>query len=169
MASWFGTLEEFADGHNKNIIATLLPSLRATSLSFLLISLIAAGVICVVLGNRLAKRTEGSADSDFLDLAGLCGIVGYLSFYHVHYDKIMLYPALLACLRLSFLHRKSWIILLTALMTATLWIPEKVIGTVPNSAGVEALIWSLVGVVLLLRTTKPQYMGGTEISRLINR
>lgn len=164
MASWFGTLEHFAADHNKNIIARMLPLLSTISLSVLLIPLTAAALICVLVGNRLARRTEISPGIDLLDLAGLCGIIGYLSFYHVHYDKIMLYPALLACLRLNFLNSRSWTVLLSVLMASTVWLPERVLGTAPNSTALEALIWSLVGVVLLLRVITPQHTASTEIS-----
>lgn len=164
IASWFGTLEEFVAGHNKNILAELLPWLRNTSLSLLLIPLSAAGLACLSLGNRLARRAETSPGTDLLDLAGLCAILGYVSFYHVLYDKIMLYPALLACLRINFLNPRAWNIVLTVLMAATVWMAQKVLETVPNYTAVQSLIWSIVGVVLVLRITRPENKLGTQPS-----
>jgi hypothetical protein len=164
MASWFGTLEEFAGGHNKNIIAGLLPLFNTTSLAFLLIPLTAAGVICMWLGNRLAHRADLFPGAVLLDLAGLSAILGYVSFYHVLYDKIMLYPALLACLRSIYMNPRAWPILLTALMAATVWLPQKLLDTVPNSTAVQSLIWTLVGFVLVLRIIRPNNKRGSKVS-----
>ena len=148
-ASWFGTLRFFIYDYNNNILAGLLPLLSYTPLPLLLISITAASLIIISLANRLVRRAEESPGSDHLDLAGVCAIVGYVSFYHIVYDKIMLYPALLACLRISLRKPHFWNILLSALMAATVWLPERVLQAFPDSRSLLVVIWSIVGLVLV--------------------
>lgn len=162
IASWFGTLEEFVAGHNKNILAGLLPWLSNASLALVLIPLSAAGLACLSLGNWLVRRAETSSGADLLDLAGVCAILGYVSFYHVLYDKIMLYPALLACIRINFRKLQLWNLLLSVLMASTVWLPQRMLEAVPGSTALQALIWGLVGIALVLQITSTGTRSGTE-------
>lgn len=154
VASWFSTLNFFIYDHNNNILAGLLPLLSYAPLPLLLIAITAASLIVISLGNRLVRSAEESPTSDLLDLAGVCAIIGYLSFYHIVYDKIMLYPALLACLRISLRNPRCWNIMLSALMAATVWLPERVLKAVPDSRSLLVAIWTIVGLVLVHQITK---------------
>lgn len=153
LSTWFGALDVFVAKHNINILAGLLPFLSKMPALILLIILAAVSQIAIRLGNWLARRAEQSPRIDLLDLAGVSVILGDVSFYHVVYDKIMLYPALLACLRISCRNPLPWNLLLSALMAATVWMPKRVLDAVPGSMALQALIWSIVGIVLALQIT----------------
>ena len=152
-SSWIRTLDLFIGEKNINISAGLLPILTQASVFILLIVLAAACLIVIRLGNFLARTVEQSPSSDYLDLAGFCAILGYLSFYHEIYDKIMLYPALLACLRISCRNPLPSNLLLCALMAATVWMPKRALDAVPGSLVFQAVIWSIVGIVLVFQIT----------------
>ena len=98
------------------------------------------------------KRPE-----DPLQIAAVCAVASAVGFYHLNYDNILMFPALLATLRLaitrSYLHWR----LLAAAMGLSLWIPLRVMERIPWSGKAQLLLWLAAGVLLALQ--EPE-MGG---------
>lgn len=147
-SQWLNVLNYFASNHNLNIASNLLPVVRGVSL-WLSISLLTAGsCIATYLVNKVIRHLNFSDQSQSVTFAGICSILGYVSFYHVHYDKIMLYPALLACFSLSFRKTEAWRILLSVLLAATAWLPHRLLEALPGSREIQLTIWIAAGIVL---------------------
>lgn len=85
---------------------------------------------------------------DPLSLVAVLSVVGQLAFYHNHYDNILLFPALLACWRRLLQRRKVSDGLLTALVAASLWTPQRLLELWPGHAVAQAGIWFVLGVTL---------------------
>ena len=111
---------------------------------FLALSLLGG---CVVLAWYLSPvRVEHSVQ---LHVAGVCGVLGQLLFYHRHYDNIMLFPTLISILAVA-ATAPSWITIGAAgLMGMSVWLPQRMIEKVPGHQLLQVLIWSGVAAVLL--------------------
>jgi hypothetical protein len=172
LISWLQVLPGFIAVGNRNGLAALLtfwPSLRGISLAWLVGLLLTAAAIVAVLTGWLLQRlnSHGIARSlkpETQDLAGVCAIIGFVGFYHLNYDNIMLYPALLACWRQTLMDPRSGHLLLSVLMTLSVWTPQTLLDAVPGSRELQTLIWIGVGVVLLQRVLR----GGQGVSALAN-
>jgi hypothetical protein len=153
---WLNTLDYFASAHNLNLIATLLQLVQGPHLFFLL------GLVVFVLGLSawagcmLMRKLDLPYRPDLMTMAGFCSILGYISFYHVHYDKIMLYPALLACFSLAMKKPALWSMLLSILLAATVWLPHRLLDAVPGSRFIQLTIWLLVGFVFAVNLLRRQ-------------
>ena len=152
LVSWFQLLPSFLGGANLNGASGLVELIRRMPSSFLVVlgvvSSIGIGiVVSLVLKKMFPARPqgEGYGGADPMLLAGLCAIVGQLAFYHRYYDNIMLYPALLAVLRLVFLKQRLLEVLLASLMAASVWTPQRLLDLLPCSAMVQTVVWGLLG------------------------
>ena len=83
-----------------------------------------------------------------LRLQGLCAVLGALGAYHLNYDNIMLFPALLAILALALRRPTLWNRLLAAAMAASLWFPVHLTADRVAPQSVIAAIWLVVGLTL---------------------
>jgi len=84
-----------------------------------------------------------------LRLQGLCAVLGALGAYHLNYDNIMVFPALLAILALALRHPTSWNRALAAAMAGSLWFPVHLTADKPGPQALIAAIWLAVGITLL--------------------
>jgi hypothetical protein len=159
--SWFQVLPHFQGIGNVNALAVLWPLLTNRVAVVVLAALIfALGLGLCWARTRLQSwwAQWGSHSpsgptfrTDRLELAGLCGIVGLSGFYHLNYDHIMLFPALLAPWRAT-LQRPRWgNLLITLSMALAVWTPTRMLQAVPNITSIQAVIWCAGGVWLLLR------------------
>jgi hypothetical protein len=111
---------------------------------FLALSLL--GGFTVLVWCLAPVRVEHSAQ---LHVAGVCGVLGQLLFYHRSYDNIMLFPTLISILVVA-ATAPSWITIGAAgLMGMSVWLPQRMIEKVPGHQLLQVLIWSGVAAVLL--------------------
>ena len=108
------------------------------------------------LANRLefrsfAMRTWQTVGRDPLELAGLCGLIGLVSFYHMSYDKIMLFPALLAAWRASLSQPRWSTLMITLLLVFSSLFPDRLVIAIPAIHTLNVMIWSLSSIWLLWR------------------
>lgn len=85
---------------------------------------------------------------DPLTLVGVLAVVVQLGFYHIYYDNILLFPALLACWRRLLQRHTLFDGLLTALTVSSLWTPQRLLEMWPTHATAQAAIWLCLGVTL---------------------
>lgn len=159
MASWIRVLPVFINVGNHNVLGKLI-SLKAEErwpllggIAVLLV-LITIGVAWT--GRRLAGRsillqTWQRLNDHPLELAGLCGLLGLLSLYHLNYDNIMVFPALLAAWRAQLLQPRRDTLLITFLLSLTSWTPLTLQETIPEIRTLHMITWSLSSIWLLLR------------------
>lgn len=154
---WLQTLSVFVNNSNINALGELLRVLQNSS--FPKLAMLLGGFLMVVpvlapLGWRLLCQLQVNLEAglivmDALHLAGVCGLLGMLGFYHNPYDNIMLYPALLACWRDTFLMPCWGHLLLALAMAASLWTPQSLLDLLPGGKILQTLIWLVVTMVLL--------------------
>ena len=163
--SWLQVLPSFQGGGHANVLAALWPLVAnrqaiAVTLALLLSLLLALGLGVAFTRRRLQRQGPprsfpGPAAAhpfvDPLELAGLCGVLGLVGFYHLHYDNIMLFPALLALWRATLQQPRWGTLLLTLAMALSVWTPPSLLEAVPGIASIQAAIWSVGGLWLLLR------------------
>ena len=73
-----------------------------------------------------------------------------MAFYHINYDNIMLYPALLAIAVQALALRSWWSRLMAVAMAVALWLPVHLTADNRVAQSVNAAVWTLVGLTLLL-------------------
>ncbi|QPN63426.1 glycosyltransferase [Synechococcus sp. CBW1004] len=161
LRSWISVLPQFMSSSNLNAVALLTNLFRASSQASLMLF---AGVVCVaaVLGTVFGRRNlstvfrtmESLLVGDPLGLAGFCGVLGQLGFYHRYYDNLMLYPALLVVFRLALGRPRILEGVLAASMAASVWTPQRLLDALPGSSLVQSLIWILVGTFLVQELTR---------------
>ncbi len=93
----------------------------------------------------------------WMSQAGLCGLLGYLMFYHRSTDQIMLAPALLAMADLSWRNRRLGDVVLTALLGATLWAPGRIFLVSPVLPALQAVILCLCAALLAVACLRPRH------------
>ena len=162
LASWLKTLQYFAD-MSPNLTGALVNSSLGESRyfkAFLLgILIIAIAIACVAIGQakfirKLWNRFIQAGIS--LELAGINAIAGAVLFYHISYDNIMLYPALLCCWLIAFTRPTFGNAILTILITISLCSPAAVSNVLPGFQIFQVLTWLAAGIVLLLRIASGQ-------------
>jgi len=101
---------------------------------------------------RPLRSGNGSAPDPmgWLRLQGLAAVLGALGFYHLNYDNIMLYPALLAMLVLALRHPGCWTRGLATALALSLWFPVHLSADRAGPQALIALTWLLAGLTLLL-------------------
>lgn len=174
-ASWLQVLPSFVGSGNQNLLAWLVDLNRSGALYALgwtILIILTVTVVAVMVWSR--RRGYGAHPSsllrsgpsfrhgytraitwcewawraDPLCLAAVLAVVGQLGFYHLHYDNILLFPALLVCWRRLLQQRTLLDGLLTTLMLASLWTPQRLVALWPAHATVQAGIWFGLGVTL---------------------
>jgi hypothetical protein len=170
MVSWFRVLPSFFSGGHPNALAMLF-SLKADQwggiLGLMAVLLITITVVLARIGRRpaaisLRVGAWQSMNRHPLELAALGGLVGLLSFYHLNYDNIMLFPALLAAWRAS-LRQPRWDnLLITLLLALSSWTPLRLQESIPGIPTLHVLIWSLSGIWLLWRILANSSLGPQE-------
>jgi hypothetical protein len=108
-----------------------------------------------------------------LKLQGLCAVIGALVFYHHPYDNIMLYPALLAIFAQALELRSLWSRLVAVAMAMALWAPVHLTANTSLFQVLNAGVWLLVGLTLLLhrpggwgfREKPPQQVSALPLQR----
>jgi hypothetical protein len=162
LISWLQTLSVFVNKGNINALGELLRILQNSSfprLALLLGGFLMVVIVLAPLGWRLLCQLQVNLEAglivmDALHLAGVCGLLGMLGFYHYPYDNIMLYPALLACWRDTFLMPCWGNLLLALALAASLWTPQSLLDLLPGGKILQTLIWLVVTLVLLGRLLK---------------
>ena len=158
--SWFQVLPSFQGVGHANVVAALWPMLENRSAVALMVALLFTLGSIYGLTQRRSKRwgpyiafknrPAFLLRADPLDMAGLCGVFGMVGFYHLHYDNIMLFPALLALWRATLQEPRWGNLLVTLSMSLSVWPPQTLLNLVPGVTTVQALIWSVGGAWLLL-------------------
>jgi len=151
LSSWLRIVSKLDGKGTRNVLSGLISLAAGIPLPILLLLLIAASCAALYVANRLANRAERLPDNNPWDLAGLCATLGYMSFYHRHYDSIMLFPAMLACFREGYKRPNLFNIFLCILIAAFAWLPERLWMLVPHSETIALFIPALVGASLMLR------------------
>ncbi len=162
LASWLKTLQHFAD-LSPNLTGALTNSSLGKS-NYFKISLIGA-LTATATGIYLAfwqksfirKLLNRFAQASIsLELAGISAIAGATLFYHIYYDNIMLYPALLCCWLITF-HRPTYgNAMLSTLITISLSGPLLLFHGIPGYQMFQVLTWLTAGIVLLFRIASGQ-------------
>lgn len=160
--SWLAVLPHFIGEGNVNAAATLLKLWSGPArIALPVVGLLAAGLGLARIRPWLRRGDEGQArgrsnplqqawQSDPLLLAGVAAVTGAVGLYHRNLDNIMLFPALLAALRLVLLQRRTAELALALLTAASLWTPQRLLDLWPSSALAQSLIWTALGLRLLL-------------------
>jgi hypothetical protein len=149
-----GKMFDFARGNLQllHFPGTLLSRINPNLVQWGLLAFVIALMLALSL---LFKRWSGKVD--MLNLTGFCSVVGALAFYHRAYDYVMLFPALIALLRLALLPQGRawpWISLLAIANAFVLWLPNNV--SLPLALRpLQSLIWSVGGLWLLRHTLRP--------------
>lgn len=156
-ASWFRVMLALNGSGHQNALSMLF-SLKAgqgEAIPGILAMLMITISIALVLSSRVfalkpfTLQTWQTLNSHPLELAGLCGLVGLVSFYHRGYDNIMLFPALLAAWR-TCLGQPRWSsLIITLLLLFSSWSPDRLVIVIPEIHSLHVLIWSLSGIWLL--------------------
>jgi len=113
-------------------------------------------VIAFILLLRL-RRDRHTSPVDQLLKAGICCIGGAVTFYHHKYDAIMLYPALLATLKLAVTDPTPRRLALAGAMAFSLWIPNRLFTIFlhfPDYLFAQNLIRITVAISLLVLLTR---------------
>lgn len=167
LSTWVESLPGFINLGNYNLLLILLPLLQGMQpmkLAFIAgLVLVVSGVL-LFLGRRFLRRRHqdgaiapiASISPAPLELAGFCALLGFLGFYHRHYDNIMLYPALLASWRASLVNPCVANLLLALLMAVSVWTPQSLLDPWPGAKALQTLIWLSLAVVLLKRILRPR-------------
>lgn len=100
----------------------------------------------------------GPSPEERLRQLGLAAVIGALGLYHLNYDNIMVFPALLAVLALALRRPGAWNRGLAAAMALSLWFPVHLTADRPLPQALIALTWLLAGVSLLVQG--PERQGG---------
>lgn len=90
---------------------------------------------------------------EMVSLTGLCSVVGALAFYHRAYDHVMLFPALIALMRLALYSQGSdrpWISLLAIANAFVLLRPNNFAASL-SPPPLQTMVWSAGGLWLLVR------------------
>lgn len=106
-----------------------------------------AVLILLALALQLQARAKRI---DMVNLTGFCSVLGALAFYHRDYDYVMLFPTLIALLRMSLLPQgrwMPWISLLAMLNAFLVWRPNNLSLPLPM-ATVQAVVWGVTGLLL---------------------
>lgn len=156
LGSWARILPYFMGSASLNAAAGLFSLLQQLSALWLWL-FTAIGIMSMILLAWAVGRWHSFSfmpknwlsRTDPLLLAGLCAVLAQLSFYHRHYDNIILFPALLAALRLPFQRPRVLELGLAVMMALSLWTPQRLMDALPGSAPAQTLIWLLVGADLL--------------------
>lgn len=93
----------------------------------------------------------GPGPEERLRQMGLAALLGALGLYHLNYDNIMVFPALLAVLALALRRPSAWNRALAAAMALSLWFPVHLTADRPLPQTLIALTWLLAGVSLLVQ------------------
>jgi len=160
LASWLAVLPGFIGDGNVNAAASLLTGWRGSGSHHLLAAALLAGLAVIIgawLGSKLLSSLADASRRGFgkawrhqpLTLAGLCGVVGAVAVYHRNVDNIMLFPALLAALRLGLGRHRLVDGGLAVLMAASVWTPQRLLDLWPGSALAQSLIWGVLAIRLL--------------------
>jgi hypothetical protein len=159
LTSWLQVLPAFVQDSHQNALGwlvTLAPP--AAVLAGGMAVLIGVGVAIATTGWKgqawpwLTKLLQWSArmwERDPLTLAGVLAVIAQLGFYHRIYDNILLFPALLACLRQLIQRFRIYELLLTVLTATSLWMPQRLLDLWPGSAAAQATIWLILGLTLV--------------------
>jgi hypothetical protein len=162
LASWLKTLQHFV-GMSPNLTGALINSSLGESdyfTAFLFgVLIITIASVCVAIRQakfirKLWNRFVQAGIS--LELAGINAIAGAVLFYHISYDNIMLYPALLCCWLMAFARPTFGNAILTILITISLCSPVALIKVLPGFQMFQVLTWLAAGIVLLLRIASGQ-------------
>jgi GT2 family glycosyltransferase len=173
---WFQVLPSFQGVGNANALAALWPLLASKQTAVMATGLLMIVGLGFAISQRRFKLREASRAcasrvgsllrADPLELAGLCSVVGLVGFYHINYDNIMLFPALLALWRTTLRQPRWGNLLITLAMSLSVWLPQTPLNAVPGITGLQALIWSVggawLGLPLLARSGH-----GTEPSTIM--
>jgi len=96
---------------------------------------------------------------DLLPLAGACGLLGEVLFYHRAYDHVMLAPAVFAALARAAARPTPASIALAVILPATVWLPNRVVAAVPYGALGMTAVWAVAAAVLLAWAWRPAPRG----------
>ena len=111
-----------------------------------LASLAACGAVGAVALWILRRRLSSV---DLLPLAGACGLLGELLFYHRSYDHVMLAPAVFAVLARVAALPTPTSVALAVLVPGSVWMPSRFIEGLPHARLAMAAIWGVAAVVLV--------------------
>jgi len=96
---------------------------------------------------------------DLLPLAGACGLLGEVLFYHRAYDHVMLTPAVFAALARAAARPTPASVALAVILPATVWLPNRLVVAVPYGALGMAAVWAAAAVVMRARAGRPAPRG----------
>jgi hypothetical protein len=112
-----------------------------------LLIIVATAILLIVLRKRIALP--------LLTYAGIASVLGFVLFYHLHYDNIMLYPLLLAILVRIFNGARRWSdLLIASLLCFMIYAPASLIAKHPIMNALSILVFlASAGLLLMPKPT----------------
>jgi GT2 family glycosyltransferase len=147
LMDWLQTLPTFIAKGNTNLLAAFMPLLRGLlndAPAVLPVVLLTISGLGLTMGWWTLQRLQ----QDPLQLAGCCAAFGGVIFYHLHFDNIMMVPALLACWRNLLRAPCRGNMFLAVLMALSIWTPPSLLQWIPGHEQAQSLIWLVVGAEL---------------------
>jgi hypothetical protein len=122
-----------------------------------ILAIVAVAVVACV---RLPRREV--ATLDLLPLAAIGAVLGRVLIYHRHYDNVMLFPLLIACLALALAAPTAANVATAVAVGLTLYIPQRVHEWVPFVQFILPAIWIVAALRVAVVAVAPPHRAKNE-------
>lgn len=149
---WASVLPLFVDSANSNLFA------KAIGLMDRPVLVVAIAIVILVVSVFLLRRwpvvravkSRLRVEVDPMISAAACAVIGYASVYHMLYDKIMLYPLVLVCLKGVIQRPRFQSCCMAVAIFAIVWLPERILAVFPTVPG-QTLVLLVLGFCIMYR------------------
>jgi hypothetical protein len=101
----------------------------------------ALGMLALIAVTVFRRLPRDLSRLDLLPWAALCAVLGRVLIYHRHYDDVMLFPLLLACLSLGLTTPTAANVAMAVSVGVTLVVPMRVLSWMPFAEVILPTIW----------------------------
>jgi hypothetical protein len=108
----------------------------------------ALGVLAVSVVTAARRLPRDLLRLDLLPGAALCAVLGRVLLYHRHYDDVMLFPLLMACLALALTTPTGANVAMAVSVGVTLVVPMRVLSWIPFAEVILPAIWVIAALVV---------------------